>query len=71
MIRKKEVYLMLETKDFATGCLTIILCVILFPLFYLVFKLALYFAIFLAIVIGITVGITFIGRIVRYFITGK
>jgi len=71
MKRKKEYYPLLETKDFATGCLTIVLCVVLFPLFYLVFKLALYVAIFLAIVIGITVGITFIGRIVRYFITGK
>ncbi len=71
MRRRKEVNPMLETKDFATGCLTIILCVVLFPLFYLVFKLAFYFAIFLAIVIGITLGIAFIGRIVRYFITGK
>ena len=69
--RRKEVSPMMETKDFATGCLTIILCVVLFQLFYLVFKLALYFAIFLAIVIGITVGITFIGRILRYSITGK
>jgi hypothetical protein len=71
MKKERISYPMLETKDFATGCLTIILCVVLFPLFYLVFKLALYFAIFLAIVIGIAVGITFLGRIVRFFITGK
>ena len=62
---------MLETKDFATGCLTIILCVILVPLFFLVFKLTLVFAIFLAIVTGIILGITVLGRIVRLFITGK
>jgi hypothetical protein len=62
---------MLETRDFATGCLTIILCVVLFPLFFLVFKLTLIFAIFLAIVTGIILGITLIGRIVRLFITGK
>ena len=35
---------MLETKDFATGCLTILLCVILLPLFFLVFKLTLILA---------------------------
>jgi len=64
-------YPMLEAKDFATGCLTIILCIVLFPLFFLVFKLTLIFAVFLAIVIGIILGITIIGRIVRLFITGK
>jgi hypothetical protein len=62
---------MLETKDFATGCLTIILCVVLVPLFFLVFKLTLVFAIFLAMVTGIILGITLLGRIVRFFITGK
>jgi len=62
---------MLETKDFATGCLTIILCIVLVPLFFLFFKLTLFFAIILAIVIGIILGITLLGRIVRYFITGK
>jgi hypothetical protein len=62
---------MLETKDFATGCLTIILCVILVPLFFLVFKLTLVFAVFLAIVTGLILGITVLGRIVRLFITGK
>jgi len=71
MKRDRGGYPMLETKDFATGCLTIILCIVLIPLFYLVFRLALYFAIFLAVVIGITIGIAFIGRIVRLFITGK
>ena len=64
-------YRMLETKDFATGCLTIILCVVLFPLFFVVFKLTLVFAVFLAIVIGVVLGITIIGRIVRLIITGK
>ena len=62
---------MLEAKDFATGCLTILLCVILIPLFFLVFKLTLLFAVFLAMVIGILLGITVLGRIVRLFITGK
>jgi hypothetical protein len=62
---------MLETKDFATGCLTIILCAILIPLFFFVFKLTLIFAVFLAIVTGVVLGITLLGRIVRLFITGK
>jgi len=62
---------MMEAKDFATGCLTIIACVILIPLFLVVFKLTLIFAVFLAIVIGIVLGLTILGRIVRLFITGK
>jgi len=62
---------MLEAKDFATGCLTIILCIVLIPLFFLIFKLTLLLAIFLAIVIGIILGITVLGRIVRLFITGE
>jgi len=62
---------MLETKDFATGCLTLIVCAVLIPLFFLVFKLTLFFAILLAIPISIVLGITILGRIVRYFITGK
>jgi len=40
-------------------------------LFFLVFKLTLLFAVFLAIVTGIVLGITIVGRIVRFFITGK
>jgi hypothetical protein len=62
---------MLESKDFATGCLTILLCVILVPLFFLVFKLTLVFAVLLAMVTGIILGVTIVGRIVRLFITGK
>lgn len=62
---------MLETKDFATGCLTLTVCVVLIPLFFLVFKLTLFFAVLLAILISIVLGITILGRIVRYFITGK
>src|SRR5512143_814492 len=62
---------MLEAKDFATGCLTILLCALLLPLFYVVFKLSLFFAIVLAVAIGIILGITVVGRIVRLFITGK
>ena len=72
--RKREsggATVMLEAKDFATGCLTIILCAILIPLFYIVFKLTLVFAIVLAIITGIILGITILGRIVRLFITGK
>jgi hypothetical protein len=61
----------MEKKDFATGCLTIILCIILFPLFFLLFKLTLYLAIILAILTGVILGITILGRIVRMFITGK
>jgi len=62
---------MLETKDFATGCLSILVCVVLVPLFFLVFKLTLFLAILLALVIGIILGITVLGRIVRLFFTGK
>ena len=62
---------MLETKDFATGCLTILLCALLIPLFFLVFKVTLIFAIILALATGIILGITVVGRIVRLFITGK
>jgi len=69
--RRGKGYPMIEAKDFATGCLTIILCVVLFPLFFLVFKLTLVFAVFLAIVTGVVLGITILGRIVRLIITGK
>ncbi len=62
---------MLEAKDFATGCLAILVCVVLVPLFFLVFKLTLFLAILLALVIGIILGITVLGRIVRLFFTGK
>jgi len=62
---------MLEAKDFATGCLTILLCVVLVPLFFLVFKMTLILAIFLAMATGILLGITILGRVVRLFITGK
>lgn len=62
---------MLEAKDFATGCLSILVCAVLVPLFFLVFKLTLFLAVLLAIVIGIVLGITILGRIVRLFLTGK
>jgi len=67
---RKDV-IMIEAKDFATGCLTVIVCVALIPLFFLVFKLTLLFAVLLAIPISIVLGITILGRVVRYFITGK
>ena len=62
---------MLETRDFATGCLTLILCIALVPLFFLVFKLTLFIAVPLALVFGIILGVTLLGRIVRYLFTGK
>ncbi len=62
---------MLEAKDFATGCLTLVVCIVLIPLFLFVFKLTLFFAILLALPIGAIVGITILGRIVRFFFTGK
>jgi len=62
---------MLETTDFATGCLTLLLCVALVPLFFVVFKLTLFLAIVLSVVAGIVLGITVLGRIVRIIITGK
>lgn len=62
---------MLESKDFATGCLTILLCAVLVPVFFLVFKLTLFFAILLAMATGIILGVTIVGRIVRLLLTGK
>jgi len=69
--RTERTPFMLEAKDFATGCLTILLCAVLIPLFFLVFKVTLYLAIVLAVVTSIILGITVVGRIVRLFITGK
>jgi hypothetical protein len=69
--RTERTVYMLESRDFATGCLTILLCVILVPLFFLAFKLTLIVAVLLATVTGIILGITIVGRIVRLFITGK
>jgi len=54
---------MLETKYFATGCLTVIICLVLIPLFLLVFRLTRVIAIPLAIIIAIILGLTLIGRI--------
>ncbi len=62
---------MLEAKDFATGCLSLLVCALLIPLFFLVFKLTLFLAVALAIVAGIILGITVLGRIVRLLFTGK
>ena len=62
---------MLEAKDFATGCLTILVCALLFPLFFLVFKMTLFLAVSLAIATGMILGIAILGRIVRYFFTRK
>ncbi len=62
---------MLEVKDFATGCLTIIVCAVLIPLMYLVFKLALFIAIPLGIIIGMLLGVTILGRMVRLFFSKK
>ena len=61
----------LETKDFATGCLTILVCIVLAPLLFLVFKLTLFLAILLAIVLSIILGITVLGRLVRLLFSGK
>ena len=44
---------MLDKNDFATGCLTILVCVLLLPLFFFIFKLTLAIAILLAIATGI------------------
>jgi hypothetical protein len=62
---------MLEAKDFATGCLTIIVCAFLIPVMYVVFKLTLLIAIPLGIMIGLILGITVLGRIVRLFFSKK
>jgi hypothetical protein len=67
----KKGYAMLEAKDFATGCLTVIVCAVLIPVMYVVFKLTLFIAIPLGIIIGMILGITILGRIVRLFISKK
>ena len=64
-------YAMLEVKDFATGCLTVIACAVLIPIMFLVFKLTLFIAIPLGIIIGVILGITILGRMVRLFISKK
>jgi hypothetical protein len=62
---------MLDAKDFATGCLTIIVCAVLIPVMFLVFKLALIIAIPLGIMIGLVLGITVLGRMVRLLFSKK
>jgi hypothetical protein len=62
---------MLEAKDFATGCLTVIVCAVLIPVMYVVFKLTLFIAIPLGIIIGMILGVTILGRIVRLFFSKK
>lgn len=69
--KKRRHTVMLEPKDFATGCLTIIVGALLVPLFLLVFKLTLVLAIALAIATGIILGVTVLGRIVRLFFAKK
>ena len=67
----KKGHSMLEAKDFATGCLIIIVCSVLIPVMYVVFKLTLFIAIPLGIMIGLILGITVLGRIVRLFFSKK
>lgn len=62
---------MIEPKDFAVGCLTIILCAILIPLLYIVFKLSLLIAIPLAIIVAMIFGIAILGRIIRLIFSEK
>ncbi len=71
MKESKKGYPMLEPRDFATGCLTVILCIVLIPVIYLVFKLTLLIAIPLGILIAMILGITILGRIVRLFLSKK
>ncbi len=62
---------MLDAKDFATGCLTIIVCAVLIPFIYMVLKLTLFIAIPLGILIGVILGITILGRMVRLILSKK
>jgi len=62
---------MIGPKDFAIGCLTIILCAILIPLLYIVFKLSLLIAIPLAIIVAVIFGIAILGRIIRLIFSEK
>ena len=56
---------MLEPKDFAIGCLTILLFLVLVPLLYLGLKLSLLIAIPLAIFAAAILGTALLGKIVR------
>jgi hypothetical protein len=62
---------MIEPKDFAVGCLTIILCAILIPLLYIIFKLSLLIAIPLAMIVAMIFGIVILGRIIRLTFSEK
>ena len=57
---------MTASKDFAVGCLAIIMCLIFIPLLYIGFKLSLLFAIPLAIILAIILGIAVLGKIIRH-----
>lgn len=65
---------MIESKDFATGCLVIliiILCIALIPILFFFFKLSLFVAIPLAIVAGLIFGIAILGKVVRWIFSKK
>ncbi len=56
---------MIGAKDFAIGCLTILLFIILVPLLYVGLKLSLMIAVPLAIIVAAILGTAILGRIVR------
>ena len=62
---------MLGAKDFAIGCMAIILCILLIPVVYLVCK----FSLFLAIVIGVIALVAIrdcsFGKIIRLIFSRK
>lgn len=62
---------MVGPKDFAIGCLSIILCVLLIPVLYLVCKLSLLFVVLLGIVAVIVIGVAVFGKIIRLIFSRK
>jgi len=58
-------------KDFAIGCLSIILCVLLIPVLYLVCKLSLLLAFILGLIAVIVIGVAVFGKIIRLIFSRK
>lgn len=62
---------MLGAKDFAIGCLAIILCVLLIPVLYLACKLSLPLAIIIGVVAVVVIGAAVLGKIIRLIFLKK
>ena len=62
---------MLGAKDFAIGCMAIILCILLIPVVYLVCKFSLFLAIVIGVIALVAIGIALFGKIIRLIFSRK